>query len=190
MVIGIDEVGRGPLAGPVVVACVLLPNTINLESSGLPLRDSKKLTEKQRKEWFLWITRNPAIRYAIARSQPRTIDTITISRAANKAAYRAYTHVVGDETPHALLDAGLKLPKHILQEAIIKGDEKIPAIALASIIAKVTRDTYMKRMHIKNPTYNFKENKGYGTKAHIATLKRYGPSPLHRLTFIRKLGIL
>lgn len=195
MVIGIDEVGRGPLAGPVVVACVALPDSINLESSGLPLRDSKKLTAIQRTTWNAWIRSEPAIRFCITRSTPRTIDRINISQAANHAAYRAYKKVMSSlPTTHyplpTLLDAGIKLPKTIPQQAIIKGDEKIPAIALASILAKVARDGFMERMHRRYPAYNFKENKGYGTAVHIKALKRHGPCPLHRLTFIKNLVIL
>lgn len=184
-IIGIDEVGRGPLAGPVVVACVLLPDAVNLKSSGLPLRDSKKLTEKQRAAWNAWIRGNPAIRFHIARSNPKTIDAMNISAAANRAAYRAYKKIVPHNAP-AQLDAGLKLPQAVPQKAIIQGDEKIPAIALASILAKVARDAYMERMHARHPVYGFKENKGYGTAAHVKALKRHGPCPLHRLTFIKK----
>ncbi len=190
MTIGIDEVGRGPLAGPVVVACVALPDSINLESSGLPLRDSKKLTEFQRAAWNAWIRSKPAIRFCISRCSPKTIDAINISKAANRAAYRAYKKVTGNSSAPALLDAGIKLPKTVPQKAIIRGDEKIPAIALASILAKVARDDFMKRMHTRYPAYNFKENKGYGTAVHIQALKRHGPCPLHRLTFIKKLVIL
>ena len=187
MVIGIDEVGRGPLAGPVVVACVALPDSINLESSGLPLRDSKKLTAIQRTAWSAWIRSEPTIRFCISRCSPKTIDAINISAAANRAAYRAYRKVTGNSNTPALLDAGIKLPKTIPQQAIIKGDEKIPAIALASILAKVARDSFMERMHKRYPAYNFKENKGYGTAVHIKALKRHGPCPLHRLTFIRNM---
>ena len=188
--IGIDEVGRGPLAGPVVVVCVALPDSINLKSSGLPLRDSKKLTEFQRAAWNAWIRSKPAIRFCISRCSPKTIDAINISAAANRAAYRAYRKITGNSNTLALLDAGIKLPKTIPQKAIIKGDEKIPAIALASILAKVTRDGFMERMHTRHPAYNFKENKGYGTAVHIKALKRHGPCPLHRLTFIKNLVIL
>ncbi len=190
MIIGIDEVGRGPLAGPVVVACVALPDNVDLKSSGLPLRDSKKLTEKQRGAWCAWIKTRKEIKYAVARGAPATIDAINISAAANRTAYRAYRKVTGNSNTPALLDAGIKLPKTIPQKAIIKGDEKIPAIALASILAKVARDAYMERMHKRHPAYNFKENKGYGTAVHIKALKRHGPCPLHRLTFIKNLVIL
>ena len=184
-IIGIDEVGRGPLAGPVVVACVALPDIMDLKSSGLPLRDSKKLTEKQRGAWCAWIKTHKEIKYAVARSEPTTIDSINISQAANRAAYRAYKKVTGNSSAPALLDAGLRLPKVVPQKAIIKGDEKIPAIALASILAKVARDGFMERMHKRYPAYNFKENKGYGTKEHYKALKRHGACLIHRLTFLK-----
>ncbi len=195
MTIGIDEVGRGPLAGPVVVACVALPDDIDPKSSGLPLRDSKKLTKIQRAAWSAWIRKNPTIRFCIARSNPNTIDRINVSAAANRAAYRAYRKLLLLE-PNSLkhlkpkLDAGIRLPKTVPQESIIKGDEKVPAITLASILAKVARDTYMERMHERHPAYGLKENKGYGTAGHIKALKRHGPCALHRLTFIKNLVIL
>lgn len=189
-IIGIDEVGRGPLAGPVVIACVALPDDIDLKTANLPLRDSKKLTEKQRHAWCAWIKARKEIQYAIARSTPTTIDMINISKAANRAAYRAYKKVTDNSNAHAMLDAGLKLPKTVSQESIIKGDEKVPAIALASILAKVARDSYMERMHKRYPAYNFKENKGYGTAEHIKALTRHGKCPMHRLTFLKNLAIL
>lgn len=204
IVIGIDEVGRGPLAGPVVVACVALPSSFLLTTKNYklktslktpcPLRDSKKLTEKQRTAWYAWIKKQPSIKYTSARCTPRTIDIINITKAANCAAERAYQKLLtllplktNNYKLKTLLDAGLRLPKHITQKSIIKGDEKIPAIALASILAKVARDAYMERMHKRYPHYSFNKNKGYGTATHIKTLKRHGPCPLHRLTFIRKI---
>ena len=153
--IGIDEVGRGPLAGPVVVACVALPDSFNdlftnhyALSTPSPLRDSKKLTAIQRTAWNAWIRSEPTIRFYISRCSPKTIDRVNISAAANRAAYRAYKKLTASlPTNHypltTLLDAGIKLPKTIPQKAIIKGDEKIPAIALASILAKVARDGFM-----------------------------------------------
>lgn len=193
MTIGIDEVGRGPLAGPVIVACVALSDGINLKSSGLPLRDSKKLTEKKRMAWCAWIQKNSEIKYAIARCSPITIDKINISQAANRAAWHAYQKIIATLKTNqlinlkTLLDAGLRLPQNIPQKNIIRGDEKIPAIALASILAKVARDAYMERMHKRYPQYNFKKNKGYGTAAHIRAIRRHGPCPLHRLTFIKNM---
>jgi ribonuclease HII len=142
--------------------------------------------------WRAWIISQPEIRWSVARSMPKTIDTINISNAANRAAWRAYKKTINTFKPHflrslkTLLDAGLKLPPQIPQKAIIKGDEKIPAIALASILAKTARDAYMDRAHKPYPAYKFKENKGYGTASHIQALKTHGPCPEHRLTFIKK----
>ncbi len=193
MVIGIDEVGRGPLAGPVFVAAVALPKRMNLKGSDLPLRDSKKLTAHQREAWCAWIKKNPGILWAIARSSPKTIDRVNITQAANHAAHRAYLKVIEvlslkaeSYGLKAHLDAGLKLPKGIPQESIVKGDEKIPAIALASILAKVARDAYMERQAKKYPGYGWETNKGYGTAVHVKALKKWGPCNIHRLTFIRK----
>ena len=197
MIIGIDEVGRGPLAGPVVVAAVALPHTMvaSLRRLKMPLRDSKKLTAPQREAWFAWIQHNPSIRYAVARCTPKTIDAINITQAANRAAYSAYKKLLRTLTPKslklkALLDGGLHLPAHILHTSIVKGDEKIPAISLASITAKVARDRYMEKQHALLPRYHFSANKGYGTALHIKAIRKHGPSPLHRLTFIKKFVII
>ncbi len=202
MIIGIDEVGRGPLAGPVVVAAVALPSqyrvsSLRFKNMIIPLRDSKQLTAPQREEWVAWIKRNSAIQYAIARCTPKTIDAINITRAANRAAYAAYKKLNNKliTKNHALktrilLDGGLHLPKRIPHTAIVKGDEKIPAIALASIIAKVTRDRYMEKKHDAWPRYHFNAHKGYGTAAHLSAIKRHGPCPLHRLTFITKFVMM
>lgn len=190
MTIGIDEVGRGPLAGPVFVAAVAVPASINLGESGTPLRDSKKLTEKERNAWCAWIKAHPEIRYEVARCAPKTIDRINITQAANQAAQAAHARLVKQigraNQGKILLDYGIRLKPEISQEMIVKGDEKVPAIALASIVAKVARDAYMKRLGERFPCYGFAENKGYGTAHHIKTLKHLGPCPEHRLTFIKK----
>jgi len=207
--IGIDEVGRGPLAGPVTVAAVLLTanlKTYNFKNSKTPLRDSKKLSPKQRKIWFDFIKKQK-IPYAVANVFPKTIDKINISKAANLAATRALIKVdklisyklVSFKKPiHAnvFLDGGLYLknPKPKLKnlnptnlQTIIRGDEKIPAISLASIIAKVRRDKYMEKMHKKFPQYNFKKHKGYGTEIHYKLLKKNGASKIHRKSFLSSL---
>ena len=194
MTIGIDEVGRGPLAGPVFVVALALPTSINLGASGLPLRDSKKLTGKERDAWCAWIRANPAIRYAVAKCAPKTIDRINITEAANRAAQAAYIRLMqrigGKKQGKILLDYGIRLTPDIPQEMIVKGDEKVPAIALASIMAKVARDAYMERLGKRFPQYGFAENKGYGTERHIEALERLGPCPAHRLTFIGNFGIV
>lgn len=194
MIIGIDEVGRGPLAGPVFVAAVAVPASINLGESGIPLRDSKKLTEKERNAWHAWVKAHPKIRYEVARCAPKTIDRINITQAANQAAQAAHARLVKRvgkvSQGKILLDYGIRLKPEISQEMIVKGDEKVPAIALASIMAKVARDAYMKRLGERFPSYGFAENKGYGTEKHTKALKRHGPCPEHRLTFISNFCIV
>ena len=201
-VIGIDEVGRGPLAGPVVVCAVALPDALaqrgamrsHSTNKLATLRDSKKLTPKQRDTWYAHITKHPYVRYAIARVYPRQIEQRNISRAANLAAGRAFARL----TTHykllttnlrTYLDGGLYLrdkthSKALGARTVVKGDEKIPAIAMASIIAKVHRDRLMKRLAKKYPGYGFELHKGYGTRAHFAAIRRLGPSPAHRKTFL------
>ena len=215
-IIGIDEVGRGALAGPVVVAAVAAPIKFKIQNSKLrikkktknsaflilnsklaPLRDSKKLSSKQREEWFKWIKKhtnklkNVSMFYAVESVSPKIIDKINISQAANLAATNAFRRLIKKvkiKNCRVCLDGGLYLPKilnskfHILN-SIIKGDEKIPAIALASIVAKVHRDKLMKRLHKKYPRYDFINNVGYGVKKHIKAIKKYGLSPIHRKSF-------
>jgi len=198
--IGIDEAGRGPLAGPVAVAAVLIPKNLKLHYDFVShsLRDSKKLSPKQRDQWFEIIQNHPHIHYAVSRSYPTTIDTINITQATNLAATRVLTKLIKnyDLRSHRrytiCLDGGLKIKKVPLNRTchtihtIIKGDEKISAIALASIVAKVTRDRYMEQKHKEYPHYHFNTHKGYGTKTHGKAIQTHGLCPLHRLTFTRK----
>jgi ribonuclease HII len=198
-VIGIDEVGRGSLAGPVTVAAVIL--TEKKRFSGL--KDSKKLSEKQRNKWFKAIKGDKEIFYAVSSVYPKMIDKINIAEAANFAATKAFFKLV--RAPFFLkqpfkvyfrvyLDGGLHLKSRFANfyesKTIVKGDEKINAIKIASIVAKVSRDSYMKRLSRRYPQYGFAVNKGYGTKEHLKAIEKYGPSKVHRLTFIRKCLIL
>ncbi len=200
-IIGIDEVGRGPLAGPVTVAAVLLTadlKTYKLKNLKTPLRDSKKLNPKQRESWFVFI-KQQKIPYATANVFPKTIDKINISKAANLAATKAlYKLIINNkqlktDNLKILLDGGLrvnpnsKTKKFKNIKTIIRGDEKIPAIALASIVAKVRRDKYMGEIHKKFPQYDFKKHKGYGTKIHYKLLKKNGSSKIHRKSFLSSL---
>ena len=199
--VGVDEVGRGPLAGPVTVAAVVLPKNLEsiIKNLELPLRDSKRLSSRQREIWFDYIKAHPKIFYAKASVFQKTIDRINISKAANLAASRALQKLIARrKLPIAkckiFLDGGLYLPKFLLStfyflnsKTIIRGDEKIPAIMLASIVAKVSRDRLMTRLHKKYPRYGFSQHKGYGTKKHIRAIKKYGPSKVHRLTFLKKI---
>lgn len=202
-VIGIDEVGRGPFAGPVVVGGIKIVTRNRRQATRIlrGIRDSKKLSAKQRELWFAKLTAHREIAWAVARVYPKTIDRINISRAANLGALRVYRALsmnnksVANERigkfarnslfvdAEALLDGGLRLPNHIRYKTIIKGDEKIPVIAAASIVAKVTRDRIMTRLHKKYPKYRFDIHKGYGTALHRAMIKKYGRSKIHRKSF-------
>lgn len=203
-IIGIDEVGRGPLAGPVTVAAVALPHNWKMRNGKwkmgfrklLPLRDSKKLSPKKREEWFKYIKNHPKIHYAVASVSNKKIDKINVSNAANLAATKAFSKLIAQlpksQIPQTkiFLDGGLYLKPltfNLKPKTLIRGDEKIPAISLASIIAKVTRDKYMKKIHKKHPAYNFDKHKGYGTKKHIKTIKKNGMSPIHRHTFLKNI---
>jgi ribonuclease HII len=205
-IIGVDEVGRGPLAGPVTVCGVLItsnfdPRRINKRN---PLRDSKKLSKLQRDKWFSCIKKEKNILFSLKSVSPGVIDRINITRSANRAATRVVKELcekIKHDKSHiyVYLDGGLHIEKKTLDsinippghiKTVIKGDEKIPAISLASIIAKVKRDTYMDRLHEKYPNYGFDVHKGYGTKKHRRAIQRYGPSKAHRLTFIRNFYIM
>lgn len=208
LIIGIDEVGRGSLAGPVVVCAVALSQgtmRVARRTSLGALRDSKQLSKKQRDAWFLHLTKHPRIVYAVARVYPRGIDRLNISRAANLAAHRAYTRLMrrfersnnsNPERIRVVLDGGLFLKSKERSMAmgaktVIKGDEKIPAVAIASIIAKVTRDRYMEHLAVKYPHYGFDIHMGYGTALHRARLAKHGCSDVHRYSFgaTRAVGV-
>lgn len=177
---GIDEVGRGPLAGPVVAGAVILPK----DSQILYLNDSKKLTEKRREELYEVIMRE-AVSVGIGIVSPARIDEINILQAT----YEAMREAVGKLSvePDVLLNDAVTIPMippHIVQVPIIKGDAKSVSIAAASIVAKVTRDRLMTAYEEVLPAYGFASNKGYGSAEHIAALKKYGPTPIHRRSFI------
>ena len=173
---GIDEVGRGPLVGPVVTAAVILPKDFYDER----INDSKKLTEKKRELLYDVIMEN-ALSVGIGMSSPEVIDEINILNATKKAMIEAINNL-SVKPQHLLIDA-VKLDIDIPQTSIIKGDAKSQSIASASIIAKVTRDRMMVELDKKYPMYDFKHNKGYGTKKHIEALYQYGPIEEHRKSF-------
>lgn len=214
-VVGIDEVGRGSLAGPVTVAAVAMPKNLVLRTENLgKLRDSKKLSKKRREEWFRHFASHPKISYAIARVYPRRIEKMNITKAANLAALRAFhklttRYLLLPTRFNVFLDGGLCLGNHrgpsrtvrgttrkIQRESapsprlsattLVRGDEKIRAIKIASIIAKVHRDRFMVRLAKEYPQYGFEAHKGYGTKNHLRAIRKHGPSEVHRLTFIPK----
>lgn len=198
-VIGIDEVGRGPLAGPVVVVAAAVPVGFRRVHAVLgKLCDSKQLSEEKRNQWSDYVRGLPDVHFAISRVSPRVIDRVNISKAANMAAKRAHAAVVSllrtsarrMPTSPVFLDGGLyigsKAESLLLgAKTVIKGDEKIPAISVASIIAKVVRDRYMVQLAKEYPGYGFEIHKGYGTKGHYRALRRRGPTKAHRLTFLR-----
>lgn len=186
--IGIDEAGRGPLAGPLVVAGVLMAVGADLRDFFHGIRDSKKLTEKKREEWYRKIIACRALTHAFAVIAPATVDATNIYKSAQSGAFSVYKKLAAENDGiHVMLDGSLHLPREISQETIIKGDEKIPLISAASIVAKVTRDRMMRRLHKKFPHYSFDTNKGYGTLAHMASIRRYGLTPIHRVTFCKFL---
>ena len=175
---GIDEVGRGPLAGPVVAGAVILPK----DDMILYLNDSKKLSEKKREMLYDEIM-NRAVATGIGMASPARIDEINILQATYEAMRMAIDNL--KVRPDILLNDAVTIPTvDILQVPIIKGDAKSISIAAASIIAKVTRDRLMVEYDKVLPGYDFASNKGYGTKAHIAGLKELGPTPIHRRSFI------
>ena len=175
---GVDEVGRGPLAGPVVTAAVILPADFSL----LGVDDSKKLSPKKRDELFDQI-KEAAVCWAIGRREPGRIDEINILEATKEAMTDA-VNALSVKPDHVLIDA-VKLPDlTIPQTALIKGDARSVSIAAASILAKVTRDREMVEMNSIYPGYSFASNKGYGTAAHYEGLAKLGPCPIHRRTFL------
>ncbi len=179
-VCGIDEVGRGPFAGPVTAAAVILPKNQPI----LYLNDSKKLSEKKREELYDVIMER-AVAVGIGMADPERIDEINILQATYEAMRMAIEKLAIE--PDILLNDAVTIPKvDIPQVPIIKGDAKSVSIAAASIIAKVTRDRLMKEYDSVYPGYDFASNKGYGTKAHIEGLKRLGPCAIHRKSFIGK----
>ena len=175
---GIDEAGRGPLAGPVVAACCILPKDAVI----LYLNDSKKVTALRR-EAMLPEIKDKAIAYGIGIVDEKRIDEINILQATYEAMRQAVSKL--SVQPQLLLNDAVTIPEiTIPQVPIIKGDAKSVSIAAASIVAKVTRDRMMEEYDKVIPEYGFASNKGYGSAAHIEALKKYGPSPIHRRTFI------
>lgn len=186
---GTDEAGRGPLAGPVVAACVVLPEDFDV----IGVDDSKKLSEKKREELFDKIQAK-ALAIGVGISDNITIDQINILQATKKAMKEAFLEAetrlkkkTGQSIDVLLADAVTLEELDVHQEAIIKGDAKSLSIAAASIIAKVTRDRIMLEYHRQYPWYGFDRNKGYGTKAHYQGIGAYGITPIHRKTFLKNL---
>ena len=178
---GVDEAGRGPLAGPVCAAAVILPR--GLEIPGL--NDSKKLSEKKREALYDVII-SSAMAYGIAFADVEEIERLNILHATFLAMNRAIAQLsVRPEL--ALIDGNRNSDIEVPSRCIVKGDSRCADIAAASILAKVTRDRYMIKMAEQYPQYGFEQHKGYGTKQHYAALREYGASPIHRMSFLRKM---
>lgn len=180
-VCGVDEAGRGPLAGPVYAAAVILPLGAEIEG----LNDSKKLSEKKREELFD-IINDVAISVSVGTASEKEIDEINILNATFLAMKRA---VEGLEIPadYAIIDGNRAPNLEIPTETVVKGDGKVMSVAAASIIAKVSRDSFMLKMAQEYPKYQFEKHKGYGTKLHYEMIEKYGISPIHRRTFLKKV---
>jgi ribonuclease HII len=182
-VAGVDEAGRGPLAGPVVAAAAILPS--HWSESGLPrelngLNDSKQLTVTQRENFFQFITTCCEIKFAIAQADAAVIDEINILQATHRAMNDALAQL---NPQHALVDGRPVATMRVPQTAIVKGDARSYSIAAASVLAKVTRDRLMLGFHAQFPEYSFDEHKGYGTAKHLAAIERHGACPIHRKSF-------
>ena len=180
VVCGVDEAGRGPLAGPVCAAAVILPS--HLEIPGL--NDSKKLTDKRRRELFP-VIQEQAIAYGIGFASHEEIDEINILQATFLAMERALSQLKV-RPDLALIDGNREKDFGIPVRTVIKGDSLSANIAAASVLAKVSRDELMEQMAQEYPQYSFEVHKGYGTKAHYEALRQYGPCPIHRMSFLKK----
>lgn len=186
--VGIDEVGRGPIAGPVAVGIFVYGNGFN-EYEWEDVRDSKKHTERQRNKIYEYVCekRNKGhVNFRVEMTEPKRIDAKGIAVAIQAALCKALKHLCIDtQESKLLLDGGLRAPEEFIhQETIVRGDERERAISFASIVAKVERDAIMKRFGEKYPDYGFENHKGYGTKKHFEAIEKHGLLPIHRKTFI------
>jgi len=181
-VAGVDEAGRGPLAGDVFAAALILPEGLMIEG----INDSKKLSEKKREQLYDVIIEN-AITWAVGRATPEEIDEINILNATYLAMNRAINSL-NFAPDFVLIDGNLMRGLDTAHKCVVKGDSKSLTIAAASIIAKVSRDRYIKNLSEKYPEYNFAKHKGYGTPEHIKAIIENGPCPIHRKTFLKNWG--
>ena len=177
---GVDEAGRGPLAGPVCAAAVILPERLQIPG----LNDSKKLSDKKRRDLFP-IIKEQAIAYGIAFATVEEIDEINILQATFLAMERAVAQLNG-QADFALIDGNREPKLDIESMAVVKGDSRSASIAAASILAKVTRDDYMEELASRYPQYGFEVHKGYGTKRHYQAIEEFGMCPAHRRSFLKK----
>ena len=185
---GIDEVGRGPLAGPVVAVAVILNFQFSISNKFsmkqfLNVKDSKKLSSEKREEIYKIVKNHPQITYGVGKVSEKVIDKMNILNATKLAMKRAINNLKLKKIDYLILDGNFGLNIDISQKSIIKGDEKVMSCALASIVAKVERDRLMVKYHKKYPDYGFDRHKGYGTKFHYEMLRNFGPSVIHRKSF-------
>ncbi|MFZ2049210.1 MAG: ribonuclease HII [Minisyncoccia bacterium] len=189
-IVGIDEAGRGPLAGPVSVGVLMLNKKVDKKFLR-GIKDSKKLSESMREEWFnkaLEMKAGGVLDYRVALVSEKVIDKNGIVEAIKIGIEDCLKKLKVPKHSEIYLDGGLRAPKNFKkQKTIIKGDEKIPVISLASIMAKVTRDRYMKKIGMNYPEYGFEEHKGYGTAKHIKAIKKFGISKIHRKTYLTNI---
>jgi len=178
VVAGLDEAGRGTLAGPVVAAAVFVKPNSNFLLKGI--NDSKKLSEKQREHLYNILIKNKDIKWGIGIVSETVIDRINILEATKLAMKKAIKNIKPD---FLVLDGNFSLKLDLPQKSIIKGDGKVMSCAMASVIAKVTRDRLMKKLHKKYPHYGFDKHKGYGTKVHFANIEKFGSCKIHRKSF-------
>jgi len=194
-IIGVDEVGRGAIFGPVYVAALVMPHGLKLKNVA-PMRDSKKLNPKQREDWLSYIDCHSEIKYAVSSVSAAVVDRVNIKEAVNIAASRSVERLFGELNKNAvkiILDGGISL-KNISKlkiglkniKTIVRADERFNCVKLASVVAKVKRDTYIKKISSRYPKYDLFSNKGYGTKRHAKAVRKHGPSIGHRLTFLIK----
>ena len=180
-VCGVDEAGRGPLAGPVCAAAVILPKGLIIDG----VNDSKKLTEKKREALFDVIC-DSALAYSIAFAEVEEIEEVNILRATMNTMKRA-VEGLNIKADFAYIDGNTMPPLEIKGECIVKGDAKSMSVACASILAKVSRDRLMLKYAEEYPQYFFEKHKGYGTKVHVEALREFGPCPIHRMSFLTKI---
>lgn len=187
-ILGVDEAGRGPLAGPVAVGLVVVSGGLDVASEFPGVRDSKQLSEKRRETLFdLLVARAELgdVHYRVELESAEAIDREGIAVVIRRALARGLDTLAPDSRwVKVLLDGGLRAPVEYAQETVVRGDETIPLISLASIAAKVTRDRVMKELACEYPAYGFEKHKGYGTRAHYAALREHGLSAIHRRSYI------
>lgn len=194
-VIGIDEVGRGCLAGPVAACATLVPRGFRLRGrKNMPvLRDSKKMSELHRKKWAVYVRGESRVAHRVVFVGAEAVDQLNISRAADLAAQIALDFLIKKfklSSGVIYLDAGLRVwaPRGFSVRSVIKGDDKIPAISLAAVLAKTERDSFMRALHYAYPGYGFLRNVGYGTREHIMAMKRHGFLEVHRSSFCKNVS--